>query len=175
MPAPDGVTGGPLGQRTAVAAALLAGLLSLPACRGYDPPPAEAAARATADAAVRRISSGNLPATPTPSATPWPRPRCPDAVWWYEAPAYVGQRRAVEGTVVHTRLLAGAGGPAAVLDLGQSYPDPSGFQVLLTGSGSADAAQAYAGKTVCATGRLRADAGAPLLTVEPPDAIVVVE
>src|SRR5438105_1144912 len=61
------------------------------------------AVRRTAQAEVQRMLAGNLSGTPTPEATATPVPTCDGAIWWYEAPAHIGERRTVQGSVVHSR------------------------------------------------------------------------
>jgi hypothetical protein len=148
------------------AAPLLAAVMTLAlACQG---PPADrsaedgpaVAARQTAEVAVRRISAGVLGATPTPTPTPVPPPACAGAVWWYEAGAHLGQSLAVQGRVVHAHPAAGG----LRLDLGQSYPDPTGLPVLLHADLSPDQADAtWAGKMVCVRGRVESSTGGGLL------------
>jgi hypothetical protein len=159
--------------RLAPAALLLVGLGGCaPTSSDTRPPPgptATAAAVATrtresANAQVRRILAGDQGGTPTPSATPTPRPSCADAIWWYEARAHVGEQRTVEGPVVRVRRLPGG----TLLELGQLYPDPTGFAVLLTGP---LAAQTYADKSVCVSGTITVDEGTP--TVRGGDMIAI--
>lgn len=164
------------GRPAAASGVVVLVMLGLAACGESNVPPSagpQAAAGQTADAAVRRLSSGNFPPTPTPAGTPAPRPSCPDAVWWHEAGEHLGERRTVQGAVVHTRTLAGTNPPPVALDLGQSYPDPSGLQVLLRDAAGTSPEQTYAGKTVCVTGLIRREGTVPVVAVDSPAAIAV--
>jgi hypothetical protein len=155
-----------------VAAALLA--LTV-ACQGSPADQSSAsgpptAARQTAEVAVRQISAGNRDATPTPAPTAVPPPACAGAVWWYEASAHVGQSLAVQGRVVHAHPAVGS----VRLDLGQSYPDPTGLPVLVRTDLGVDRADAtWAGKMICVHGRVEsADPGA-IVSADSADAIEV--
>ena len=59
--------------------------------------------RRTAVADVQRIIANNPAATTTPPATALARPSCPEAIWWHEARAHVGELRKVQGMIVATR------------------------------------------------------------------------
>jgi hypothetical protein len=137
------------------------------------PPTATAAAvgtqaRQTADVQVRRILAGNPLATPTPSPTPVPRPSCVDAIWAYEAGAHLGERRTIQGQVVRVRRLEDG---TTLLELGQFYPDPTGFLVVVAGSVSE---QDYVSKSVCVSGTIVSQGGVPAVRATDPAAITVV-
>jgi hypothetical protein len=132
-----------------------------------------AVAQQTAEAALRRVGSGNLGPEPTPTATVPPRPACADAVWWYEAGAHLGESLSVQGRVVHAYPRAA---PDASLrfDLGQSYPDPTGLSVVVPTDRSAAAADAaWAGKMVCVRGRVAADTRGLFLATDSADDVRV--
>jgi hypothetical protein len=124
------------------------------------------ATRRAADAEVRRISAGLPDPTATAEPTPAPRPTCPDAIWWYEARTRIGEAHPVEGPVVQTRRLADG---RALLAIGQLYPDPTSFAVLIPGT----AAPRFASKTVCVTGRITSMEGSPAIEVADPASILV--
>jgi MFS family permease len=161
------------------AAAMLLGLL-LAACsapgstaRTPSAPTATAEAvgtqaRQTADAAVRRILAGNPAATPTPSPTPVPRPTCTDAIWSYEAGGHVGENRTVQGQVVRVRRLEDG---TSALELGQLYPDPTAFVVLV---GAPMDEQRYLNRSVCVAGVINSLDGTPSVRVTQVSAIIVV-
>ena len=124
--------------------------------------------RRTAVAEVQRILANNPPPTPTSQPTPMPKPTCAGAIWWHEARLHLGQTRSVQGMVVATRL---APDGAALLEIGQPYPDPTGIGVLVP----ANAAPTLKGQMVCAAGRVTAAEGFTTLQVRDPASIVVVK
>jgi hypothetical protein len=124
------------------------------------------AVRRTAAADIQRIIAGNLSGTPTPEPTATPAPSCNGAIWWHEAQAHLGERRTVQGPVVHKRP---GGAAATILELGQVFPDPNGMLVVLP-SGNGDA---LLGKTVCVTGRINVRSGAPAIDEDASNIVVV--
>ncbi|HEX8966460.1 MAG TPA: hypothetical protein VF937_01180 [Chloroflexota bacterium] len=149
--------------------ALAAGACGAPT--GDVPPDSPAAqatnVRRTAVAQVQAIIANNPTATPPPASTPTPTPTCPSAIWWTEARSHLGEARTIQGTVVATRP---APDGAALLEIGQPYPDPTGLAVLVP----ATAAPPLSGKTVCVAGRIAIAEGRPTIQVRDPAAIVVV-
>lgn len=125
--------------------------------------------RRTAVAEVQRVIANNPTATPLPAATATPAPTCPNAIWWTEARSHVGESRTIQGTIVAFRP---APGGAALLEVGQPYPDPTGLAVLIP---SAAAADTLSGKTVCVAGRIVMTEGRPTLQVRDPSAVVVLQ
>lgn len=123
-------------------------------------------ARRTAVADVQRVIANNPTPTPQPAATATPVPTCQNAIWWMEAGSHVGESRTVQGTVVGSRS---APGGIAMLELGLAYPDPIGLAVLLPPSTRAN----LDGKAVCVTGRIATVEGQPMLQVQDPSSIVV--
>src|SRR5689334_12514199 len=120
----------PSAWRAALASVVL---LAISACaaNSSQTTPAEVqatAVRRTAQAEVQRIIAGNLSGTPTPEATATPTPACSGAIWWHEAQAHIGERRTVQGPVVHSRS---GGGTATIVEVGQLFPDPNGFLVVV--------------------------------------------
>lgn len=135
---------------------------------GSTSPEAQATSvRRTAVAEVQRIIAGNLAPTPVPVATATPAPTCSGAIWWFEARAYVGESRTVQGPVVAARLAPNA---ESVLEVGQRYPDPTGFVVSVPPGADAR----LTGRTICVTGRIRTAAGTTTMDVRDAAAIVVV-
>jgi hypothetical protein len=126
------------------------------------------AAQQTAEIAVRRITAGDLGATPTPVPTLVPPPNCAGAVWWYQARDHVGENLAVQGRVVHAHPAVGS----VRLDLGQSYPDPTGLPVLVRTVDGVDQADAtWAGKVVCVHGHIEQSDSGAVLSAPSSDAI----
>jgi hypothetical protein len=154
---------------------LIGVLLLSVACAPSSSSSSRAAPQATADAQARRAALAEtqrlLSGEPTPTATteptPAPRPSCQDAVWWHQARAYVGQSRTVEGNVVRTRPAANA---MTMLEIGQLYPDPTGFTALVP----ADAASRLMGKRVCVAGRIGRTLGFASIEVRDPASDIVV-
>jgi hypothetical protein len=158
----------PSAWRAALASAVLL-VLSACAANTSQTSPAEVqatAVRRTAQADVQRIIAGNLSGTPTPEATATPVPTCSGAIWWNEAQSHVGERRTVQGPVVHSRS---GGGTATIIEVGQLFPDPNGFLVVVP-SGSV---AALVGKTVCVTGRIAARSGSPAIEEDATNIVVV--
>jgi hypothetical protein len=130
-------------------------------------PEAQATAvRRTAQADVQRIIAGSLSGTPTPEPTSTPAPTCNGAIWWNAVQSHLGERRTVQGPVVHKRP---GGGTATILEIGQVFPDPNGILVVVP-SGSVDA---LVGKTVCVTGRITGRSGMPTIEEEAASIVVV--
>ena len=124
--------------------------------------------RRTAVAEVQRIIANNPMATQLPAPAGKPSPSCPNAIWWTEARSHVGESRTIQGTIVTTRP---APDGAAMLEIGQPYPDPTGLAVLVPSTSSAES---LSGKTVCITGRISITEGRPTMQVRDPSAIVTV-
>ena len=127
---------------------------------------AATSARRTSVANVQRMLSGDVVPTATPEPTSAPRPTCPDAIWWFEAGAHIGESRVIEGTILRTRAAPEGN---VLLELGQPYPDPTGFTVLVP----AEAGPGLAGKTVCVQGRILNRQGAPTIVERDPATITV--
>ncbi|MBV9355429.1 MAG: hypothetical protein JO023_07855, partial [Chloroflexi bacterium] len=120
------------------------------------------------------ISTGRVEQTPTPVATPVPGPTCDGAIWWYDAAGHVGEEITVQGRVVHVHPDASDPEHTLRLDLGQSFPDPTGLPVFLPTDRSPDSADAdWAGKMVCAHGLIGSRAGATIVQLANGDALDV--
>src|SRR5712691_5530572 len=105
--------------------------------------------RRTAVAEVQRIIANNPSATATPEATALARPSCPEAIWWHEARGHIGESRKIQGVIVATRP---APDGFVLVEIGQSYPDPTGLVVLIPAT--AAPTLTLDGKTVCVAGRI---------------------
>jgi hypothetical protein len=123
--------------------------------------------RRTAVADVQRIIANNPAATSTPEATALARPSCPDAIWWHEARAHIGESRKVQGVIVATRP---APDGLALVEIGQRYPDPTGLAVLVP----AAAVPTLEGKTVCVAGRITSAEGRATMRLSNASSIVMV-
>ncbi|MBV9169306.1 MAG: hypothetical protein JOZ81_04400, partial [Chloroflexi bacterium] len=113
------------------------------------------ATRRVAEATVQRMIAGVPTATPLPLPAPTTAPACRDAIWWYQARSHIGELRTVQGPVVATRSAANA---AALIEIGQPYPDPTGVTVQV-----AHAPAGLDGKMVCVTGPIANDEGTPTI------------
>jgi hypothetical protein len=154
----------------------LALVLLLCGCRTPESSPAAPATvtAQTTDVAYGLISTGRVERTPTPAATPVPRPTCDGAIWWYDAADHIGAEMTVQGRVVHVHADASDSGHTLRLDLGQSFPDPTGLPVFVPTDRSADSADAdWAGKMVCARGLIGSRGGATILQLDNTDALDV--
>jgi hypothetical protein len=124
--------------------------------------------RRTAVAEVQRIIANNSAPTSTPAPTALPRPTCKDAIWWHEARAHLGETRRIQGPVVAVRP---APDTAVLIEIGQPYPDPTGFAIVAPPA----AAGTLAGQSVCVSGKIMKVEGVPTITVSDASAIVRVE
>jgi hypothetical protein len=118
---------------------------------------------------VQRLLSGDVVPTATPDSTPLPRPTCEGAIWWYEARSHIGESRVIQGTIIRTRPAPDAN---LLLELGQPYPDPTGFAVLVPAASSTSPGF-EPGKTLCVQGRIVSLMGAPAVVERDPSTIVV--
>ena len=123
--------------------------------------------RRTAVADVQRIIANNPSATATPQATALARPTCPEAIWWHEARAHIGESRKVQGVIVATRPTPDG---SALIEIGQPYPDPTGLAVLVPAAGIS----ALDGKTVCVAGRITSAEGRATMRLSSASSIVAV-
>ena len=125
--------------------------------------------RRTAVAEVQRIIANNPTPTPPPAPTGTPSPTCPNAIWWTEARSHVGESRTIQGTIVATRS---APGGAALLEVGQPYPDPTGLAVVMPSNA---AAANLSGKNVCIAGRITMTEGRTTVKVRDASAILTLD
>jgi hypothetical protein len=122
--------------------------------------------RRTVVAEAQRIIANPPTATATPEATPIPRPSCPNAIWWHEARAHLGEVRTIQGAVIATRP---APNGTTLIELGQPYPDPNGVAVLIP----AQLAAGLNAKNVCAAGRIENAEGRATIQVRDRSNLVV--
>ncbi|MCC6224145.1 MAG: thermonuclease family protein [Thermoleophilia bacterium] len=103
---------------------------------------------------------------------------CPGAIPWTEARAHIGERAIVRGPVAGTRYAADADGQPTFLNLGRDHPDPERVTVLIWGDDRGRFPEppedAYAGRTICASGELELYEGVPELELSTPAQIAVV-
>jgi micrococcal nuclease len=115
--------------------------------------------------------------SPVPSATATAVVACANAIAWPEAKSYVGQQVTVQGPLAGAKYARTSRGKPTFLDIGNPYPSPDRFTVLIWGD-ARDAfpsppEQMYAGKTVCVTGMVEDYEGGPEIIVSSPASIVV--
>jgi hypothetical protein len=98
-----------------------------------------------------------------------------DAINWDEAKNHIGERTTVYGTVVDTRWASGSSGKPTFLNMGNPYPDPDRFTVVIWGDNRGKFSQPpedyYDGKTIYVTGLIEEYNGVPEIEVTSPSQI----
>jgi hypothetical protein len=98
---------------------------------------------------------------------------------WGDAINHVGEQGTVCGPVLDSNYASGSNGQPTFLNLGKAYPDPDRFTVLIWGSNrgkfSPPPENAYAGKTICATGLIESYQGSAEIEAKTPGDIQVVQ
>jgi len=99
----------------------------------------------------------------------------PDAISWDEAKNHIGERTTVYGPVVDTHYASGSSGKPTFLNMGNSYPDPNRFTVVIWIGNRAKFPQPpeiyYNGKTIYVNGLIDSYEGVPQIEVTSPDQI----
>jgi len=99
----------------------------------------------------------------------------PDAISWDEAKNHIGERTTVYGPVVDTRYASGSSGKPTFLNMGNPYPDPNRFTVVIWGENRGKFYQPpedyYDGKTIYVSGLIVPYDGAAEIEVTSPDQI----
>ncbi len=97
---------------------------------------------------------------PTPTRVP-PAPASsgpPGSIPWDKAGNYSGQVKTVCGPIVSGSVAPGSKGSPTFLDMGERYPNPTRFSILIWGEHRPAFPQPpesfYPGKTVCSTGKI---------------------
>lgn len=116
-----------------------------------------------------------------PAATAPPQPTAPvrafadiraSCLSWTEAKAYEGQTQCVCGPVVDTFYASRSNGAPTFLNLGGKASDPNRFTVIIWGDQRPNfdppPEQAYRGKTICVTGRIRLYKGVAEIHISSP-------
>jgi len=97
------------------------------------------------------------------------------SIAWDEAKNYVGERVTVCGPVVDATWASGSSGKPTFLNLGEPYPDPDRFTVVIWIENRGNFSQApedyYLGKTICVTGLITEYDGIPEIEVSYPSEI----
>ena len=98
-----------------------------------------------------------------------------DAISWDQAKDHIGERTTVYGPVVDTYYASGSSGRPTFLNIGNSYPNPNRFTVVIWGANRGKFAQPpedyFLGKTICVTGLVVTHDGVPQIEVTSPDQI----
>lgn len=108
----------------------------------------------------------------TPTLTPTPTPT---GIPWNEAKYHLGERATVYGPVVDTHYASTSSGQPTFLNLGQGYPDPDRFTVVIWGRNrsnfSSPPESYYYGKGICVTGLITEYQGVAQIEVSTPSQI----
>ena len=98
-----------------------------------------------------------------------------DAISWDEAKNHIGERTTVYGTVIDTKWASGSSGKPTFLNMGNPYPDPDRFTVVIWIGNRAKFPQPpeiyYNGKTIYVSGLIDSYEGVPQIEVTSPDQI----
>jgi hypothetical protein len=126
---------------------------SLAGCAGPSGEEQRSPAVSTAYARQAQLTGG-FP-TPTLGALPTstPAPTCASAVWWNQVRTRVGETITVQGEVLDARASTLANQSGVELSLGQRYPDPNRF-VILVPNATVESRQPIVGRSVCAIGKV---------------------
>ena len=99
----------------------------------------------------------------------------PDAISWDEAKNHIGERTTVYGPVVDTHYASESSGEPTFLNMGNPYPDPNRFTVVIWGENRGKFSQPpedyYVGKTIYVSGLIDPYEGVPQIEVTSPDQI----
>jgi len=97
------------------------------------------------------------------------------SISWNEAKNHIGERITVCGPVVDGTWASGSSGKPTFLNLGEPYPDPDRFTVVIWIDNRGNFPQApedyYLGKTICVTGLITEYNGIPEIEVSYPSEI----
>lgn len=110
---------------------------------------------------------------PTFSPEPTPEPASTDTKFsWQDAGFYHGERVTVCGPVVGTHYASSSNGHPTFLNLGEDYPSPDRFVVVIWGENREqfpdDFENDYYGETICVTGEVEEYEGVYQMEVERP-------
>lgn len=115
--------------------------------------------------------------TPEFASTPTFTSTLTGRVEWTEAGRYVGENRTVCGPVAGTHFAEDSRGQPTFLNLGEDYPSPKRFVVLIWGDNRPDfpfePESYYEGKTICATGDIQEYQGSYEVEIRSPDAVEI--
>jgi len=107
------------------------------------------------------LTSTTRNTAPAPDFTPTPslEPTLTDRIEWTEAGQYAGEERQVCGPVAGTHFAEDSRGKPTFLNVGEDYPSPKRFVVLIWGDDRHNFPSApedyYEGKAICASGEIQ--------------------
>ena len=107
------------------------------------------------------LTSTTTNTAPAPDFSPTPslEPTLTDRIEWTEAGQYAGEERQVCGPVAGTHFAEDSRGKPTFLNVGEDYPSPKRFVVLIWGDDRHNFPSApedyYEGKTICASGEIQ--------------------
>jgi hypothetical protein len=124
----------------------------------------------TPSATTLPSASPTQPASPTITATA-------NFILWDEAVLHVNEETTVCGPVMDAKYSPASKGKPTFINLGEKYPNPKRFTVLIWGQDrdlfSSDPATLYNGQDICVTGKIESYQGALEIVVHTPDQIVI--
>ena len=104
-----------------------------------------------------------------------PKELPPGSIVWDEAKYHVGERTTVCGPVIDATWASGSNGKPTFLNLGNPYPDPDRFTIVIWIQNRSNFPQVpedyYLGKTICVTGLITEYNGIPQIEVSYPSEI----
>lgn len=143
-------------------------------------PTAFPAFTSTAVPTVTRLSASStaIPETPTEINTPTPTDTPePPGIDWRQAAQYAGQEVTICGPVVGAHYASSSNGRPTFLNIGEDYPSPNRFTVLIWGHDRDNFSQKpeeiYANLTICVHGKVEIYEGVAEIEVESPGQISV--
>jgi hypothetical protein len=100
-----------------------------------------------------------------------------DRIDWTEAGSYVGEEKTVCGPVMGAKYAEDSNGKPTFLNVGEDYPSPKRFTVLIWGEDRSNFAfkpeDEYLGKTICVSGEIQEYKGSFEIIVSSSDEIEV--
>jgi hypothetical protein len=115
------------------------------------------------------------PASTLTTAPSGPIGGCPAFEQWNEASSHVGEYAKVKGPVASTDYAVTSNGSPTFLNVGNPYPNPDRFVVLIWGENRDNfpvaPEAAYEGKLICVSGTISDYQGVPEIEVSTPDQI----
>jgi hypothetical protein len=106
-------------------------------------------------------------------------PTLTDTIAWTDAGLYEGEERVVCGPVAGTHFAEDSRGQPTFLNVGEDYPSPERFVVLIWGDDRPNFASApedyYEGETICARGEIQEYEGVFEIEIRSPEQIEIQE
>lgn len=124
---------------------------------------------------VTATSQANTQPLGPPSTVTSPTAVVSDTINWDEAASNIGEYKTVCGPVVDSNYASSSNGQPTFLNLGQPYPKPNRFTVVIWGRNrskfSTGPEQLYFGTTICVSGLIEEYRGIPEIEVSDPSQI----